>query len=87
MRTTSEPGNRDEMPTTLLFDVNGLAIAVRTWQAASNERPAVVLLPGTGETADDWDTVAAVLSQTRMVLAVDLRGHGASDQPGSTRSS
>ena len=43
----------------------------------------VVLLPGTGLTAGDWEPVAAELSRTRVVHAVDLRGHGASDWPGS----
>jgi pimeloyl-ACP methyl ester carboxylesterase len=41
-----------------------------------------VLLPGTGLTARSWDVVAASLSATRSVLAVDLRGHGASGWPG-----
>jgi len=46
------------------------------------EAPPVVLLPGTGLTADDWSRVAADLSRDRTVQAVDLRGHGRSDWPG-----
>jgi pimeloyl-ACP methyl ester carboxylesterase len=49
---------------------------------ASGTRPPVVLLPGTGLTARDWDDVAAALAQTRTTHAVDLRGHGGSDRPG-----
>nr|WP_212755695.1 alpha/beta hydrolase [Flexivirga aerilata] len=42
----------------------------------------MVLLPGTGATANDWDEIAAELSRDRPVHAIDLRGHGASDRPG-----
>jgi pimeloyl-ACP methyl ester carboxylesterase len=42
----------------------------------------LVLLPGTGLTARSWDAVAATLAATRRVVAVDLRGHGASQWPG-----
>jgi pimeloyl-ACP methyl ester carboxylesterase len=44
--------------------------------------PPAVLLPGTGETADDWDVVASSLRTLRTVYAVNLRGHGQSDWPG-----
>jgi esterase len=44
--------------------------------------PPVVLLPGTGLTAGDWDLVAHDLAADRTVHAVDLRGHGDSDRPG-----
>jgi esterase len=43
--------------------------------------PAVVFLPGAGATAATWDAVACGLVPRRTV-AVDLRGHGASDRPG-----
>ena len=42
----------------------------------------VVLLHALGETADDWAEVAAALSRSWHVYAVDLRGHGRSDWPG-----
>jgi len=41
-----------------------------------------VLLPGTAETAQDWDEVATHVSEEFPVFAVDLRGHGRSDWPG-----
>lgn len=42
----------------------------------------VVLLHALGETGDDWAQVAAALSGSWHVYAVDLRGHGRSDWPG-----
>ncbi|MCA4133179.1 alpha/beta fold hydrolase [Arthrobacter sp. M4] len=44
--------------------------------------PPLLLLHATGETAADWDLVASRLCSKRTVIAVDLRGHGASDWPG-----
>ncbi len=63
-------------------DVGGTHLAVLVHEAARPSLPPVVLLPGTGLTASDWDVVAADLSTDRTVHAVDLRGHGASDWPG-----
>lgn len=57
-----------------------LAVSVRECPDARH-RP-VVLLPGTGLTAADWDVVASDLARDRTVHAVDLRGHGGSDWPG-----
>jgi pimeloyl-ACP methyl ester carboxylesterase len=64
------------------YDVDGVRLAVRSWPCDSAARPPVVLLPGTGATADDWDAIAAELSANRLVFAADLRGHGHSDWPG-----
>lgn len=44
--------------------------------------PSLVLLPGTGLTAQDWGVVADDLAGDRVVHAVDLRGHGRSSWPG-----
>ncbi|MET4079115.1 alpha/beta fold hydrolase [Janibacter sp. UYMM211] len=44
--------------------------------------PSLVLLPGTGLTAEDWAVVADDLARDRVVHAVDLRGHGRSGRPG-----
>ena len=62
--------------------VNGVTLVVKTWQPEDALRPPVVLLPATGETADDWDVVASALADSRTVHAVNLRGHGPSDWPG-----
>ncbi|MBB2988251.1 alpha/beta fold hydrolase [Terracoccus luteus] len=67
-------------------DVGPVTLALRGWRPegkdAAAPAPRVVLLAGTGATADDWDVVAGHLGQSREVLAVDLRGHGDSDWPG-----
>jgi 3-oxoadipate enol-lactonase len=44
--------------------------------------PALVLLHGLGEDSTGWDEVAAAFAGQFRVLAVDLRGHGRSDWPG-----
>lgn len=45
--------------------------------------PCVLLVHATGDTSADWAEVAAGLSVDRLVVAVDLRGHGESPRPGS----
>jgi pimeloyl-ACP methyl ester carboxylesterase len=70
------------MPEQLDLVVAGVTLRVRVWPASGPGRPPVVLLPATGETAEDWDAVAAALHPSRAVYAVDLRGHGRSDWPG-----
>jgi len=64
------------------IEVRGVALAVHVRRAARRSGTPVLLLPGTGATAQDWDTVAGHLSATRTTYAVDLRGHGDSDRPG-----
>ncbi len=64
------------------YDVGDVTLAVRSWPCDKAAWPPVVLLPGTGATADDWNVIAAQLCADRAVLAVDLRGHGYSDWPG-----
>ena len=67
---------------TATYDCDGVDLAVAVWESAAPRLPPVILLPGTGLTASDWDVVAADLSRDRTVYAVDLRGHGASAWPG-----
>lgn len=62
--------------------VNGVSLAVLSRSPGAELHPPVVLLPGTGATAGDWDEVAADLGRDRVVHAVDLRGHGQSHWPG-----
>jgi pimeloyl-ACP methyl ester carboxylesterase len=62
--------------------VEGVTLSIRTWPCAEPTAPSMVLLHGTGATAEDWDEVAAQFCDDRTVLAVDLRGHGASSWPG-----
>jgi pimeloyl-ACP methyl ester carboxylesterase len=71
------------MPTDLRVDVGGVTLVDRSWPAEQPSRfPPAVLLPATAETAEDWDTVASALCSSRTVHAVNLRGHGPSDWPG-----
>jgi pimeloyl-ACP methyl ester carboxylesterase len=70
------------MPEQLDVAVDGGTLRMRVWPAVDTARRPVVLLPATGETADDWDAVASTLHSSRTVYAVSLRGHGASDWPG-----
>lgn len=64
-------------------DIGGLTLAVRVWAAdGAADSPPLLLLHGTGMTAQDWDAVAPALARDREVRAVDLRGHGESNRPG-----
>lgn len=60
----------------------GVTLAVRSWPCRAAAWPPVVLLPGTGATAGEWDAIASQLRADRTVFAVDLRGHGDSSWPG-----
>jgi pimeloyl-ACP methyl ester carboxylesterase len=70
------------MPNQLDIAVDGVTLRVRVWPAVDTARRPAVLLPATGETAEDWDVVASTLHSSRTVHAVSLRGHGGSDWPG-----
>ena len=59
----------------------GIRLAYRTWGPAG--APPVVLLHALGEGSADWAPVAEALAPAWRVYAPDLRGHGASDWPGS----
>jgi 3-oxoadipate enol-lactonase len=56
-------------------------LAYRTWGPAG--APPLVLLHALGEQSSDWSAVASALASSWRVYAPDLRGHGASDWPGS----
>ena len=64
-----------------LVQAGGVRLAYRTWGPV--EAPPVVLLHALGEQSPDWGPVAAALASSWHVYAPDLRGHGASDWPGS----
>jgi pimeloyl-ACP methyl ester carboxylesterase len=63
-------------------NVGNVTLVVKTWDAEEDLRPPAVLLAATAETADDWDLIASALARDRTVYAVNLRGHGPSDWPG-----
>jgi len=58
---------------------DGLRLHMKDWGAASPALP-VVCLPGLSRTAADFDALAARLSPTRRVVALDYRGRGLSDR-------
>lgn len=66
---------------------DGLVIIGTYWGAASRPAPAVLLLHDLGGRKEDWEPFAASLHDAGYaVLAVDLRGHGATGgQPDWTR--
>jgi len=70
------------VPDETRLTVDGVVLSLRVWPCRRQAGPVVVLLPGTGATARDWDVVATRVSEERPVVAVDLRGHGRSDWPG-----
>ncbi|GAA2742876.1 hypothetical protein GCM10009868_14530 [Terrabacter aerolatus] len=59
-----------------------VALSSRRW-GSPGTLPPVLLVHATGETSADWTRVATDLARDRLVVAVDLRGHGASPRPGS----
>ena len=59
---------------------DGVRIACRV--GGDPGAPPLVLLHALGQDATSWDAVAGRLGQHFSLLALDLRGHGASDRPG-----
>ena len=59
---------------------SGAAVNVLKWRSATPTEPTALLVHGLGDTAWVWHGIAPTLCQQRDVVAVDLRGHGASDR-------
>jgi pimeloyl-ACP methyl ester carboxylesterase len=67
-------------PTTRTFTGSGISLAADVWGDLESERPAVVLLHGGGQTRHSWGRTGERLAALgRPVVALDARGHGASD--------
>jgi len=60
---------------------DGLRLAC--YRGGEPDAPPLVLLHALGEDSTSWEEVADRLAPHFSLLAVDLRGHGASDWPGS----
>jgi pimeloyl-ACP methyl ester carboxylesterase len=75
-------GEAQGVPELMDITVGDLHVSLRVWQAVEKDQTPAVLLHATGKTASDWDVIASGLCAERTVYAVDLRGHGASDWPG-----
>jgi pimeloyl-ACP methyl ester carboxylesterase len=68
-------------PTDRAVAGDGVRLHARDW---GGDGPAVLLLHGLASNARIWDGVGPRLTGAGLrVVALDLRGHGASDQPGS----
>ena len=61
------------------IEANGLRFHYQEW-GDSRTKHALVLLHGFGETAATWDEIGLDLSREYRVIALDQRGHGASDR-------
>lgn len=76
---TCEPRLGETSPSVRRFVSGSVGLSGRYW---GHDAPAVVLLHGLASNARIWDGVASkLLRQGLSVLALDLRGHGLSDQP------
>jgi 3-oxoadipate enol-lactonase len=62
------------------IEVDGLRLGYETWGAPG--APPLVLLHALGEDSSDWRAIAPALADRYRVYALDLRGHGRSDHPG-----
>ena len=72
---------RPSSPTDRAVAGDGVRLHARDWGGSG---PVVLLLHGLASNARVWDGVATRLAGAGLrVVALDLRGHGASDQPGS----
>ncbi|MEW1955035.1 alpha/beta hydrolase [Terrabacter sp. NPDC080008] len=59
-----------------------VGLHTRRW-GEPGSAPPVLLVHATGESSADWEQVAPGLATDRLVVAVDLRGHGSSPRAGS----
>ena len=63
-----------------VIQAGGIRLAYR--ESGPPSAPPLLLLHAMGESGADWEQVAAALSGSWHVYALDLRGHGRSDWPG-----
>lgn len=69
------------MPDSKFIDVQGLRLHYLEWGAP--DAPDVLLVHGSGATAETWTATAEALAHRYHIVAPDLRGHGRSDRPAS----
>lgn len=65
-------------------ELNGLDLVVWEWRPAGDTEPTgppVILVHGIGLHGRTWDRVIAELPASAWVFALDLSGHGASENP------
>jgi pimeloyl-ACP methyl ester carboxylesterase len=69
-----------ELAAVQFVDLAGYRMAYREWGTATDRRP-VLLVHGITSSSLSWVRVAPRLAERTRVIAVDLKGHGDSDQP------
>ena len=70
-------------PTEHQFQASGVRLAYFEWNAdAGPDAPTVLLVHATGFHARCWDKTVAALPEGLRVIAVDVRGHGRSENTG-----
>ena len=62
-----------------IISLNGLRLRFRDWPGPATPKDTIVLLHGLSGHAHTWDALARKLAANYRVLALDQRGHGASD--------
>ncbi|MDQ2785706.1 MAG: alpha/beta hydrolase, partial [Chloroflexota bacterium] len=68
----------ENMPTHERITIGSVALHIARW---SSDGPPLLLLPAMTQTWEAWVPVIPALVEHFSVVAVDLRGHGASDHP------
>ena len=72
------------LPTASTAQVRGFSLRVWEWAVRSEAEATVLLVHATGFHSRTWDAVVRLLPDTYRVLALDMRGHGASQDPASS---
>ncbi len=62
-------------------ELRGLRFHYRRWMGERSEAPWFVLVHGLSSSSHIWDLVAPQLAARHVVMAVDQRGHGETEQP------
>lgn len=70
-----------QVPEPFMLDCGAVRLAMYRWGEPRAERPAVLLVHGTGFCGPVWRGVAQDLASDFVVYAIDRRGHGASSKP------
>ena len=76
----SGPAQRP-LPTASTAQVRGFALRVWEWAVQGEVEATALLVHATGFHSRTWDAVVRLLPDTYRVFALDMRGHGASQDP------
>ena len=77
----SDAQTRRPLPVASTAIVRGFGLRVWEWATRGDPEATVVLVHATGFHARTWDAVARALPGSYRVFALDMRGHGASQNP------